>query len=233
MRKIVSFSLYGNDPIYTIGCIKNAEIKNKIMEDWEMWVYHDESVNQEILSTLKSHNVFLIKSHLGNHLGRMWRFLPASSDVDFFISRDTDSRLSLRDVESTDEWIKSGKNFHIVREHPVGHHWWINAGMWGCKGGSVKDIEKLINEYYVNTTKKGDKFVDQYFLEDIIYPIAKKDVLIHDEFCNMEQVGIPIKRDRILDDFAFIGESVDENDIPRGDQRTPIKNLYTMKKSGH
>jgi hypothetical protein len=49
----------------------------------------------------------------------------------------------------------------------------------------------------------------------------------------MEQVGIPIKRDRILDDFAFIGESVDENDIPRGDQRTPIKNLYTMKKSGH
>jgi hypothetical protein len=227
MKKVISFSLYGNDPIYTIGCIRNAEIKNQIMPDWEMWVYHDKSVNEVILSKLLVLGVKLIDTDLDIKFGRMWRFLPSSeNDVDYFISRDTDSRLSMRDVVSTEEWINSSKEFHIVREHPIGHHWWMNAGMWGCKKNSIKDIEKLMEDYSQISTKVDDKFFDQYFLEQIIYPLTKSKSLIHAEFCNLEGISTDIKRDRILDDFAFIGESIDEFDIPRGDQRTPIKNLY-------
>jgi protein O-GlcNAc transferase len=232
MRKVISFSLYGGDPIYTIGCVKNAEIKNEIMPDWEMWVYHDKSVNIEILNKLKNLGVTLIETGLDISFGRMWRFLPSSDEnVDYFISRDTDSRLSMRDVVSTEEWINSGKKFHIVREHPIGHHWWMNAGMWGCKKGSIYDIKELIFDYSKVSTKYGDKFFDQYFLEDIIYPLTKNDALIHAEFCNLEGISTDIKRDRALDDFAFIGESIDQFDVPRGDQRTPIKNLYYQKNS--
>lgn len=227
MKKVISFSLYGNDPIYTIGCVRNAEIKNQIMSDWEMWVYHDKSVNDIILSKLLVLGVKLIDTDIDVKFGRLWRFLPSSeSDIDYFISRDTDSRLSMRDVVSTEEWINSGKEFHIVREHPLGHHWWMNAGMWGCKKGSIINIKKLIEDYSLISTNSNDKFFDQYFLEQVIYPLTKNKSLIHAEFCDLEGISTNIKRDRLLDDFAFIGESVDEFDIPRGDQRTPIRNLY-------
>ena len=231
MKKVISFSLYGNDPIYTIGCIRNAEIKNEIMSDWEMWVYHDNTVNDEILTNLTNLGVKLIVPDLTDTFGRLWRFLPSSDpDVDYFISRDTDSRLSMRDVVSTEEWIESGKNFHIIREHPQGHHWWMNAGMWGCKKNSINDIKKLMIDYHQLTDNYGDKFFDQYFLESIIYPLTKDDSLIHAEFCNLEGISVDIKRDRSLDDFAFIGESIDQFDNPRGDQRTPIIHLYNQKK---
>lgn len=227
MKKVISFSLYGNDPIYTIGSIRNAEIKNKIMKDWDIWVYYDNTVNLEILTKLKNLNVTLIKSDLDIAFGRLWRFLPSlDNNVDYFISRDTDSRLSMRDVVATNEWIDSGKNFHIIREHPLGHRWFMNAGMWGCKKNTIKDIDKLIINYFNTCGKKYDKFFDQYFLENIIYPFTKNNAMIHDEFCNIEIDSTNIKRDRALDDFAFIGESIDEYDNPRGDQRTPIINLY-------
>ena len=229
MKKVLSFSLYGNDPIYTIGCVRNAELHKTILNDWEMRVYYDDSVNEDILKNLTDLGVNLIKSELDNSFGRMWRFLPASeNDVDYFISRDTDSRISLRDVAAVTEWIDSGKKFNIIREHPIGHHWWMNAGMWGCKGGSVNDIKSLMKDYYSKSNNKGDKYLDQHFLGNIIYPMTKNDVLIHDEFCNMEGIGKRIERDRSLDDFAFIGESVDQFDEPRGDQRTPIRERYNF-----
>ena len=58
-------------------------------------------------------------------------FLPCSENIERFISRDCDSRLSERDRVAVDEWIKSEKNFHIIREHPIGHRSLINAGYVG------------------------------------------------------------------------------------------------------
>lgn len=45
-----------------------------------------------------------------------------------FISRDTDSRLGLRESAAVDEWVKSGKMLHTMRDHPVGHTAPILAG---------------------------------------------------------------------------------------------------------
>jgi hypothetical protein len=107
----------------------------------------------------------------------------------------------------------------------------MNAGMWGCKGKSINDIMSLMKDYYSNSNNKNDYFLDQYFLRDVVYPIAKEDMLLHDEFYNIEGIGKRIERDRSLDDFAFIGESIDEFDVPRGEkdeQRLPIKKRYGL-----
>lgn len=225
---VLSFSLYGSNPIYTIGAIKNAEIKQKIYPDWEMRVYYNQTVPKEIITKLQTYDkVELIDTKQDNSfVNSLWRFIPASEEnVDFFISRDLDSRISERDKTATDEWIKSGKNFHIIRDHPVGHGWPINAGMWGCKGGSISDILTMIGEYIKNKNFHN-KSIDQCFLRDIIHPIAVSSLLLHDEYFNYEKIGKKIERDRKIDDFAFIGESVDENDEPRGDQRSTIKARY-------
>lgn len=222
-KKIISFSLYGGDPLYTIGAIKNAKLAKIYFPEWIVVVFYDYSVNDDILTQLKDLNVELINVDWSQGLGRFWRFIPASENVEYFISRDTDSRLFERDRVAVNEWIESGKQFHIIREHPIGHHWEMNAGMWGCKGNSVNDIQSEI----VNYSKNFGKFTDQYFLTDIIYPIAVKDSLVHDEFCNYPNENkTNIKRDRSLDDFSIIGEVFNHEDIPMGDQRTPIINIY-------
>jgi hypothetical protein len=34
--KVISFSLYGDKPIYTTGAIKNAELKETYFKDWKI-----------------------------------------------------------------------------------------------------------------------------------------------------------------------------------------------------
>ena len=226
--KVISFSLYGNNPIYTIGCVKNALLHKKIFKDWEMWVYHNDTVPLEILSDLRSLGVKLINTKEDNgFLGSLWRFRPiCDENVDYFISRDCDSRISIRDEISVNEWIESGKKFHIIRDHPIGHGWVINAGMWGGVGDSIPNFKELMEEYLKRHPRVNNKTIDQCFLRDVVHQRIINDLFLHDEYFNYEKIGVRIKQDRSVDDFAFIGESVDENDIPRGDQRSPIIARY-------
>jgi hypothetical protein len=227
-KKVLSFSLYGENPIYTLGCIRNAELHKTYFNDWEMWVYYNDTVPIDIINKLSELNVKLINTNEDRQLiNSMWRFLPiCDENVEYFICRDCDSRISERDVVAVDEWISSGKDFHILREHPIGHGWPMNAGMWGGKGDSIKDFKNIMESYITSNYRPHDRSMDQYFLRDVVYNYAVRSVFVHDEYFNFEKCGVKIKRDRHLDDFAFIGESVDEFDVPRGDQRTPIKERY-------
>ena len=229
--KVISFSLYGNDPIYTIGCIKNAQLLNSLFPGWEMWVYYNDTVPIDIINELRDLNVKLIDTYEHkDFFGGLWRFQPiVESGVEYFISRDCDSRISQRDVTAVNEWIESGKTFHIIRDHPIGHGWPISAGLWGSKGSSISAFNELKEKYLLENNRMWDRSIDQCFLRDVIYPIAATDVFVHDEYFNYEGIGQPIKQDRAIDNFAFIGESIDENDIPRGDQRTPIINFYNAR----
>ena len=92
----------------------------------------------------------------------------------------------------------------------------MNAGMWGSRGGVIPKMEKLVTNYLSRSDSRIKEF-DQYFLRDIIYTnYAKQSSFVHDEFTPIrEPHAVPIKRDLKLDDFAFIGESIDENDNRR------------------
>lgn len=240
-KKIISFSLYGDNKKYTLGCVKNVELAKLYFKDWIVRVYYNTTVPEDIIKKLKKPNTEIIDTKENKKfINSLWRFKPLEElDVDFFISRDCDSRLSERDFAAVSEWIESGKDFHIIRDHPIGHGWPINAGMWGSKGGSFLNYTQSLNDYlklhekgapnFPNGTRpipEDDKAIDQCFLRDVIYPIAQKNSLIHDEYYNYEGNCVKIKRDRKIDNFAFIGESILEDDSPNGDQRTPIIQRY-------
>jgi len=229
--KVISFSLYGNESKYTIGAINNSKLHKKLFTDWEMRVYHNNTTSINILNELKDNGVNLINTNEDRgFINSTWRFFPLSENVDYFISRDCDSRISERDEIAVSEWIESNKSFHIIRDHPVGHSWVINAGMWGGKGRIITNIKELMDNYIKNSANYNrNRTTDQMFLRDILYPIIKNDCLIHDEYYNYENIGIPIKRDRKIDNFAFIGEAIAENDLPLGDQRSPIIEKYYKK----
>ena len=49
----VSFSLWGDQPIYNVGAIRNAELMKTIYSDWKMIVYYDNTVPSETIDKLK------------------------------------------------------------------------------------------------------------------------------------------------------------------------------------
>lgn len=207
---VVSFSLYGDKPIYCQGAIENAKLMPVVFPGWQMRVYHNSSVPGETLQSLRSLDVDLIDMLEDKQfVNSIWRFAPASEpEVERFISRDCDSRLFERDAVAVQEWIDSGKDFHIIRDHPHGHFWTINAGMWGCKGGCIPSILEQVGDHYQKMQHKRN--VDQIFLHDVVYPRATRSLMLHDEYYDYERIGVPINRLRSVDDYAFIGEPLDE-----------------------
>jgi hypothetical protein len=61
-----------------------------------------------------------------------WRFLVASDpNIERYVIRDIDSRISRREKLAVDEWIASGKQFHVMRDHPSHSNNAMSGGMWG------------------------------------------------------------------------------------------------------
>ncbi len=206
MKKIISFSLWGNNPKYTVGAIRNAELALKIYPDWICRFYTGNSVPTEIIHKLQSfENTEIITMGIeGDWQSMFWRFY-ACEDAEIMISRDTDSRLSPREKEAVDEWLASNLNFHIMRDHPF-HATEIPGGMWGCRNQILKNIILEISDF----NKKNLWQIDQIFLREIIYPKIIQQAFIHDEYHNYESDKRTFPSARIK--LAFVGEAFDENE---------------------
>ena len=149
MKKIISFCLWGNDPKYTIGALQNAELSKTIYPSWTARFYIGSSTSPKVTKELLKLDAEVINMpEQGDWRGMFWRFYPAGEpDVDVMLSRDTDSRLSLREKAAVDAWLATDSPFHIMRDHPA-HKTEILGGMWGARGGFLTEIKQLIDQYY-------------------------------------------------------------------------------------
>ena len=212
--KYLSFSLWGDKPIYNIGAIKNAELWKEIYPDWQMILYYDDTVPINTITSLINLGVKTIDMSNSNIFGCFWRFLISDEvTCEYAVFRDCDSRISLREKIAVDEWINSKKSIHIMRDHPAHRIPYGNdslgilAGMWGIKGSSIP-MKNMIEKYI---DKKEDKYgIDQSFLK-LIYSIFEFDNLTHDEFFGGKPFPINRKNGR------FVGERITEYDKPLTD----------------
>ncbi len=212
MKKVISYSLWGSNPMYLIGALKNAELQQKFYEGWISRYYVDEKVSIQIQQQLVDVGAEVIISKQQHSFdGAFWRFLAlADPEVEVAIFRDTDSRLGERERAAVEEWLKSGKDFHIMRDHPL-HGAKMLAGMWGCRSDALRNINQLVENW--NTF--DDKWSDQHFLANVVYPKTTGNVMIHDEFFRFKGESIkPFPTPR--NDFEFVGDVFDENE-----RRTP------------
>lgn len=180
MKKIISFSLWGDNPTYTVGAIKNADLALEIYPGWICRYYIGKSTPTDTISSLveRENTEVFVMNEPGDWTGMFWRFYPASEpDVEVMLSRDTDSRLSLRERAAVDDWLGGDKDFHIMRDHPY-HATEILGGMWGVRNGFLLGMRQAIGDY-----TKGDFWqVDQNFLKEVVYPYIINSVCVHDEF---------------------------------------------------
>lgn len=202
MKKIISFSLWGDNPKYTVGAIKNADLAVDVYPDWICRYYVGTSVPEEIINTLESKpNVEIVRMNENGEWNSMfWRFLPIEEpDVDIMLSRDCDSRLSVREKLCVDEFINSDKMFHSMLDHPW--HNGIMGGMWGAKNGILQNMRDLI----LSWPKTNQWQTDQSFLNAIINPIVSETILIHD---SIHLRNFPTKRE----DYKYVGEVYESSD---------------------
>ena len=205
MRKIISMSVWGSNPSYSIGALKNIELAQQIFPEWICRIFVDGTVPTHYVEQMLEYtNVELAQLDSDHLYGMFWRFYSMfQNDDDIVISRDSDSRLSEREKKCVDEWIESGKKFSIIRDHHRHYDWPMLGGMWGMKGKLDDSIFSLMERY----AQTHSYAIDQVFLKDVVWPLAEKDCMIHG-FLEVEWM----KETRNIN--HFIGQGYDENDNP-------------------
>ncbi len=222
----ISYSLWGDKPIYNIDILKNIEQARTFYPGWKVIVYYDNTVPSATIEKITSEGAQVVNM-TGISYGMFWRFFAADlPDCNYVIFRDTDSRLSKREKLAVKKWIKSGRSIHIMRDHPAHEIPFgsdglsILGGMWGIKGNIIP-MRIMIETF--SKEKHLDYGIDQAFLKQL-YIRFKHDAKVHDEF--FSAAPFPIKRS----DYRFIGERIDEFDHPVGGDWEHIKNHYTEKR---
>jgi hypothetical protein len=75
------------------------------------------------------------------NLAALDRRVPAKgrANVDWFVCRDTDSRLNCQELLAVEEWLRSGQPFHVMRDH-IYHMELMLAEMWGGAAGVLPNL---------------------------------------------------------------------------------------------
>jgi hypothetical protein len=190
VKKIISFSVWGDKHLYTQGAIINARMREEFYPDWIARFYYDESVPVAVINELESiSGTELVKMPRAvDCLGLYWRFHPMFDDanIERFIVRDTDSQFTKREVACVDEWVESKEPFHIIRDCES-HNVCILGGTWGAVAGCIPGFQEMLQAWYtqLNPCYQNPRGLfhgsDQIFLERFIWPIIKNHHCAHDE----------------------------------------------------
>jgi len=212
--RVITFSMWGDNPMYLDGALKNSKLAEIYYPDWRCRYYVStqntpEHVYRE-LEHVDNCDVVLV-DEVGSLKSTIHRFSPLSDvSVEYFLVRDLDSRLGERESLAVAEWIEAETDFHIMRDHPE-HAAPMLAGMWGARGGCVQEYDQFLDEYK-DVLNNEDPQVDQYFLWQYILPRIKT-ATVHDEITPYGGNPFPSKRD-INDIPFFIGQQYDKDDNP-------------------
>lgn len=183
-QRVISFSLWGEQPRYLYGALRNALLAADIYPGWTLWFYVDSSVPLAFRDLLISLGAKLIMRPATDDIKTKlcWRFAVANApDVGYFLVRDADSVISIRERKAVDEWLHSGRWFHVIRD------WWTHtdlmlAGLWGGVAGVLPALAPMLAQYQANAVETPN--IDQWFLRDNIWPYVSTSVLVHDRVFN-------------------------------------------------
>ena len=154
----------------------------------------------------------------GGIVGMFWRFLPMSDPtVDRLAVRDVDSLPGTRERAAMDEWILSGRKWHVFRDHTAHSYWPIMGGMFGAAKSSGAEsvlpydaVEGLIRSGQVDLQmqRRGG---DQDFLRDHVWPLIdhQHGLISHDSYHCMEYPSTKAWPTQRLGPKHYVGAGVD------------------------
>ena len=224
--KYITYSLWGDNKVYTYGIIENVIDAKKYYDGWIVRVHHNDTVPTGIIDWLKKQDNVEVVHHPGTKKkasNTLWRFEDLFIKDAVVLSRDADSRFSKREVKLVNEWLDSNKDFHIIRDHK--HHMVpILAGTFGCRNNCLEYIGvpsgarninqcplqfvpglEFMRSFLQNLPQERDVYiVDQMFLFAYVYPYVANKSMIHCSHNAYEPFALKI--DHV--DEGFVGEVV-------------------------
>ena len=208
-RNVISFSLFGGNSQYCETAILNTQEQPGIYPHWICRFYVDNSVPASVIERLQKGGaqVMHVDGAAARWPGPMWRLLALADPlVHRILFRDADSVISRREAAAVNQWLTSGKRFHMMRDH-CSHVELILAGMWGVAAGSLPPLGKLM-ERFMSAPPASRIIADQYFLRRYVWPYARASLMQHDSvFGFMGAANFPpeFPPEKIRDKILFVG----------------------------
>jgi hypothetical protein len=229
--RVIAMSLYGSGRRYTMGAVRNAQLAPVVYPGWLLRFYCERPGPSNVygavppmiirrLEQLGAEIMYLEKA--GNP--RSWRFhIVEDENVEIFIIRDCDSRLTSRDSAVVADWINQGPGYiaHCIRDHPS-HTWQaLNAGLWGARREAFARI--FNNSFCKAIPKYGDSYMaDTHFLNREVWPKIVNVSFCHDSFsCNKYPSSHPLPVARI--EYEHLGQVYDQFSVGRQDDINVLK----------
>ena len=224
MVNVISFCLYGEyNPKYYIGLKENIEIIFDNFPEFDIHIWIGNDVNKHKLNKLLSEfnkdkiKLFLISDTTGPIL-MLYRYMSIDfENVECIFSRDTDSRIGIRDMWCINKFLESSYILHTIRDH-CGHFMEMMGGLSGMKKetlnhiGSFKNLiiqsTKLINNIEYN--------FDQYILKILIYNNFKHLLLVHStknlfNDVNYEKIPLDVNKETFCGQVIDYDEKLNKN----------------------
>uniref|UniRef100_A0A6C0CKC5 Glycosyltransferase 61 catalytic domain-containing protein n=1 Tax=viral metagenome TaxID=1070528 RepID=A0A6C0CKC5_9ZZZZ len=180
LKKVISFSVYGDKPRYTDGILHNLDMAKKYYPDWICRYYVASDVPRKFVGALSGYdNVEVVELPAKGPM-MMWRFMAWDDpSVDVVLVRDIDSRLSDKEAKAVDEWLYDTRYSAHCMHDATNHTHPILGGAFGLRL-TPEFRQKLpkITEY-INQISQNTYFQDMDYLLNQIYPIIKNDTLNH------------------------------------------------------
>ena len=210
-RNIIAFSLFGDDRRYLTGAMNNAIVARYLYPGWTARYYVDDSVPlafQKQLATQGAQVLKLAGGWKADRYGLFWRFIVEDDeDIDFYLVRDADSVCNIKERAAVEDWLASGKAFHLMRDLPS-HCELILAGMWGAQRGNIGQMSNRIQTHVETAAKKvNNRITDQEFTRNVLWPIVKQDAMIHDAYLCFGPGAVPFRDEFRLPASHHIGQN--------------------------
>jgi hypothetical protein len=201
MNKIVSVSAYGANPRYITGMHRQYELSKQFYKDWEFRAYVDNKSNYHMPDA----NIIEVKD--GSH-GVFWRFEPLfENDDNLVIVRDSDGRITYREMMAVNEWVNSSNTFHVYRDHEAHFEFPVIACAFGYKGKLSAFLHNIMHQF---ATKTNYYTNDQVYLRDFVWPTVKDNCMVH----SMHEGWFAETRNQLKNPYSFCGNGFDEFDMP-------------------
>lgn len=196
---IFSFCLYGTERNYYQGLLDNMQIIGTTFENYRIFIY--KGICDPSWEIIDDPLVTVIDTGREGAINMLFRYLPVLTHTRGFI-RDADSRISDRDIWCMEEFIKSNKKFHTIRDH-YWHKSKISGGLFGWKSHVSFNLD-------IGNTNAGYGY-DEKYINEHLYPIIKSELLVHSSvYGYIGETVCTIDHNRI-DKYDFVGNVIWDN----------------------
>ena len=198
-RKVIAMSLYGKNPYYTWGVLRNAQLVPVYLPDWTLRVYvaadptpPELAVSPRILNKLRHLGAEIATVSIRSSTGmapRNWRLLVVDDqNLHYFLLRDADTRLSEREAATVGDWVSTAEKHgslsavvHCIRDHPKHAERAIVDGLWGgCPRAPYRLLRQDFAQLPYFQASSNKTFNVMSWLNRVLWPAVSNFSCCHD-----------------------------------------------------